>query len=108
VTPRRASLRVAHQAACPNANATSVESLKGCKCQPSYYTFHRDSSGKPVKGPRVRDRQAGDRSLRKLQVQIDEGHLGHQRAEDRTFSEWAAEYLEVLAAHGRRDSNVRA
>ena len=39
MTPRKASLRVAHQGSCPNANATALDSLTGCKCKPSYYVL---------------------------------------------------------------------
>jgi integrase len=111
MTPRRASLRVAHQAACPNATKTALESAgrgSGCRCQPSYYTFHRDRDGRPSKGPRVRDRQTAERDLRKLQVEIDEGRLGLRRVSEKTFAEWAAEYLEIIGSHGRKDSTVRA
>lgn len=110
MTPRRASLRVAHQASCPRAGKTTIESLKGCKCKPgpSYYTFHRGRDGRPVKGPRVRDRQIADRALRKLQVGIDDGRVGNVTAADRTFKEWADEYLGIIETQGRRDSTIRA
>lgn len=49
---RRGTVRVAHRRGCKNASQTSLESLEGCTCVPSYYFFHR-SSGRPVKGPRV-------------------------------------------------------
>jgi integrase len=108
MSPRKASLRVAHQATCPHANQTSIDSLRGCKCKPAYYTFHRDRSGRPVKGPRVRDRQVAERSLRKVQVEIDEGRAGIERPDERPFSEWAAEFLEIIAKNGRKASTVAA
>jgi hypothetical protein len=37
MTPRKASLRVAHSSKCANRNATALKSLKGCTCKPSYY-----------------------------------------------------------------------
>jgi len=46
MTPRKASLRVAHQRTCPLAMATTLESAakgSGCKCQPSYYVITPDS-----------------------------------------------------------------
>lgn len=110
MTPRKASLRVAHQASCPNATKTSLDSLKGCKCKPgpSYYTFQRRPDGTVEKGKRVRDRQVADRALRKVQVEIDEGRVGQSRPKDKTFSEWAAEYLSIIEAHGRKAATVRA
>ncbi len=108
MTPRRANLRVAHQSACPNANQTSLDSVKGCKCKPgpSYYTFHRGRDGKPVKGPRVRDRQVAERALRKLQVEIDEGRVGQERPKTKTFTEWADEYLGILAKRSKNSTVV--
>jgi integrase len=110
MTPRRASLRLAHSAACKNAGKTSLASLKGCTCPkgPSYYVFHRNSLGKAVKGERVRDRQVADRELRKVQVGIDEGKLGHAKPVDKTFRAWADEYLGIIEAHGRKAATVRA
>lgn len=107
MTPRRASLRVAHQAACPNATKTSLDSLRGCKCKPSYYTFHRDRDGRAVKGERVRDRQAAERALRRKQVEIDEERLGIRRPSEKTFGEWADEYLAIVAKR-RKAATVRA
>ena len=110
MTPRSASLRVAHQATCPNANQTKLDSLRGCKCKPgpSYYTFHRGVDGKPVKGARVRDRQVAERALRKLQVEIDEGRAGIVKPRDVSFTDWADEYLKIIERHGRKQSTVRA
>lgn len=109
MSPRKASLRVAHQASCPNATKTSLDSVKGCKCKPgpSYYTFHRGRDGRPVKGARVRDRQVADRALRKVQVDIDEGRVGQSKPASKTFSEWADEYLEILGRR-RKGSTVGA
>lgn len=108
MTPRRASLRVAHQASCPNATKTSLDSLAGCKCQPSYYVFNRRPDGTAEKTRRVKDRQVAERVLRKVQVEIDEGRAGIAKPKDRTFAEWAAEYLRIIEAHGRKGSTVTA
>lgn len=110
--PRTATLRVAHQRGCPNATRTSLDSLDGCRCKPAYFSFHRDNTGRPVKGPRVRDRQVADRALRKLLVSLDEGRVDlapRRRRTVRTFDTWADEYLEILARDkGNRGSTIRA
>jgi integrase len=95
MTPRTASLRVAHQAKCSNATQTTLTSVgrgSGCNCSPSYYTFHRNRNGDPVKGSRVKSRQVADRALRKLQVEIDERRVGQSRPKELTFGEWADEF----------------
>jgi integrase len=95
MTPRTASLRVAHQGTCPNATKTALTSVgrgRGCKCQPSFYTFHRNRNGDSVKGSRVKSRQVADRALRKLQVEIDERRVGQSRPKELTFGEWADEF----------------
>ena len=95
MTPRTASLRVAHQAKCPNAaqsTLTSVGRGSGCTCSPSYYTFHRNRDGKPEKGKRVKSRQVADRALNKLQVEIDERRVGQTRPKEITFGQWADEF----------------
>jgi integrase len=110
-TTRSATLRVAHTRSCPNANKTALDSAgvrSGCTCTPSYYTSHRDGTGKAIKGPRVRDRRTADRALRKLLVQIDEGRTDLSRPKSATFAEWADKYLEILEENGRRNSTVRA
>jgi integrase len=96
MTPRKASLRVAHQQACKNATATALESLKGCTCTPSYYVFQRDRDGRPVKGARVKDRRTADQALRAVQREIDEGRAGIVRERNITFSAWADKYLEIV------------
>jgi integrase len=108
MTPRKASLRVAHQAHCPHASKTSLDSLKGCKCSPSYYVLNRRPDGTIEKGPRVKDRQVAERALRKVQVSIDEGRVGQSKPKDKTFSVWAAEYLDIIEANGRKQATVRA
>ena len=108
---RSASLRVAHARACVNATKTTIESLRACTCTPSYYTVHRDVSGRPVKGARVKDRRVAERSLRKLLVAIDEGRVGvGRKARDTwTFRAWADAYLEILARdRGVKGSTIRA
>jgi integrase len=95
MTPRTASLRVAHQGVCPNATKTALTSVgraSGCKCEPSFYTFHRNRDGKPEKGSRIKSRQVADRALRKLQVEIDERRVGQTRRKELTFGEWADEF----------------
>jgi integrase len=95
MTPRTASLRVAHQTSCPNATQTTLTSVgrgSGCTCSPSYYTLHRKRDGKPEKGSRIKSRQVADRALRKLQVEIDERRVGQSRPKDLTFGEWADQF----------------
>jgi integrase len=96
MTPRKASLRVAHQAQCPHANKTALDSLRGCKCSPSYYVTHRDASGATVKSARVKDRRVADKLLRAKQVEIDEGRVGVVPERNVTFPEWVDEYLDDL------------
>ena len=111
-TTRSASLRVAHARSCPNASRSALDSAgdgSGCTCQPSYYTHHRDVSGHPLKGPRVRDRQTAERALRKLAVAIDEGRVGVGRPDTTTtFRQWADGYEAILEGNGRRASTIRA
>src|SRR3954447_23849137 len=95
MTPRKASLRVGHQTKCPNANATTLASLKGCKCSPSYYTFQRGADGKIIKGERVKDRKVAERALNKLQVEIDENRVGLRRPSRLTFGEWADQFERI-------------
>jgi integrase len=99
MTPRTASLRVAHQGNCPNATKTALTSVgrgSGCKCEPSFYTFQRNRDGKPEKGSRIKSRQVADRALRKLQVEIDEGRVGQSRPKELTFNEWADKYEAII------------
>jgi integrase len=95
MSPRTASLRVAHQASCPNATKTALTSVgrgSGCKCEPSFYTFHRGRDGKPKKGERIKTRSVADKAVRKLQVEIDERRVGQTRPKDLTFGEWADQF----------------
>jgi integrase len=109
--PRSASLRVAHLRGCQNQTRTSLDSLDGCTCKPTYYTLHRVGST-TVKSERVRNRQVADRALRKLLVELDEDRadVGPRRRRDRrTFGEWADEYLENLERDKRdKGSTIRA
>src|SRR5947207_3290035 len=100
MTPRKASLRVAHQGSCANATKNALSSVgrgSGCTCDPSYYTFYRGRDGRAVKGPRVKDRRVGDRLLNKVQVAIDEGHAGIAVPKRLTFREWADEFEEQVS-----------
>ena len=101
MSPRKASLRVAHQRSCPNATKTALSSVgrgSGCACSPSYYVFSRDRDGRPVKGARVRDRQTAERALSVAQREIDEGRVGITKPKNITFSDWADEF--GLPGHG--------
>jgi integrase len=100
MTPRKASLRVAHASACPNASKTALDSIgrgSGCTCEPSFYTFHRDREGRPVKGPRVKDRRVAERALTKEQFAIDEGRAGIAQPKRVTFGEWADRFEEQVS-----------
>ena len=105
---RSASLRVAHQRDCPMKQRTALSSMRGCTCTPSYYTSFRAADGRTVKGTRMKDRRTADRSLRKLQVAIDEGRAGLTRTEKISFREWAERFETILEQSGRRGSTIRA
>lgn len=96
MTPRKASLRVAHQRTCRNANATALDSLEGCSCSPSYYVFQRDRDGRPAKGERVKDRQVANRALAIAQREIDEGRVGIKREQNIGFNDWADRYEKII------------
>lgn len=105
MTPRKASLRVAHQRGCANASKTALDSVgrgSGCSCSPSYYVFHRDREGKPVKGERVKDRRVAGRALTAKQFEIDERRLGLARPKNPAFTEWADEFERIT--EGRVDA----
>jgi integrase len=106
VSPRKASLRVAHAKACRNATKTTLDSLKGCNCQPSYYVFHRDRDGAVVKSQRVKDRAVADKLLRDAQRDLDEGRVGLKREQNITFDEWADMYEEILKAKNLKARTV--
>lgn len=96
MSPRKASLRVAHQRTCANATKTSIDSLKSCTCSPSLYIFSRDRDGKPKKSARVKDRQTANRALAAAQREIDEGRVGIAREKNISFDDWATEYEKIL------------
>src|SRR5437660_528233 len=77
MTPRKASLRVAHARSCPNAGKTALDSLKGCKCQPSYYTFQRGTDEEP----RLVDRNPVPSFRKRLELDIPEGSELYENAE---------------------------
>jgi integrase len=113
--PRSATLRVAHQRGCPNEKRTALDSIgrgSGCTCKkPRYYTLHRGSDGKPVKGARVRDRQVADRALTALQFAIDEERVDllPRRRNRLTFNAWADAHLNNLEQdEHRKGSTIRA
>jgi integrase len=89
----KVSLRVAHAKGCANESKTALDSLQGCTCKPSYYTFHRDRNGKVKKGPRVRDRRAADRAVTALQADLDAGRVGVREERNITFDRWADTWL---------------
>jgi integrase len=92
----KVSVRVRHQRRCPNVTRTSLDSTgrgSGCTCKPSYHTFHRDASGRPVKGKPVRDKRAAEQAATALQASIDARRVGLQRLEDVTFAEWADRWV---------------
>ena len=99
MSPRKASLRVAHARSCPNATKTALSSVgkaSGCTCTPSYYVFSRDRDGRSVKGARVKDRKTAERALVAAQREIDEGRVGIAKPKNITFSEWADVFEEIL------------
>ena len=108
MTPRKASLRVAHSAGCANANKTALESLKGCSCQPSYYVSYQTSDGKTRKTSRVKDRRVADKMLREKQVEIDKGAAGYKEQEDLSFPDWADKFEnEILPLRDVKGSTRR-
>jgi integrase len=92
------SLRVAHRKDCANATRTALDSLDGCTCKPSYYTFHRDRTGRPVKGARLRDRRVADRARTALQADLDAGRVGIRQERNIDFNSWADTWLEQHTA----------
>jgi integrase len=102
VSPRKATLRVAHRRICRNANKTALTSLKGCNCGPSYYVFQRDRDGKPEKSARVKDKRTAYRMLEIAQRELDEGRAGVKRKPKIDFNQWAEEYEEILETRVKR------
>jgi integrase len=99
LSPRKASLRVAHQRSCANVSRSALDSTgrgSGCTCEPSYYVFYRDREGRPVKESRVKDRRTAERALRSRQVDLDENRAGIRRERNISFDEWADTYEEIL------------
>jgi integrase len=92
------TLRVAHRKDCANATKTAFDSLHGCTCKPSYYTFHRDRTGRPIKGTRLRDRRVAERARTALQADLDAGRVGIRQERNITFDEWADTWLEQHTA----------
>lgn len=104
MTPRTASLRVAHQGSCPNATKTALSSVgrgSGCKCDPSYYTSRRLSNGRVEKGPRLKSREVAEQNLNQLRVKIDQGRADLARPELCTFDQWADRYEKILGGRIR-------
>jgi integrase len=92
------SLRVAHRKNCAKATKTALDSLDGCSCKPSYYTFHRDRTGRPVKGARLRDRRVAERVRTALQADLDAGRVGLRQERNIDFATWADTWLEQHTA----------
>ena len=111
MTPRKASLRVAHQARCANASKSALESTgkgSGCTCSPSFYVMHRDRSEAVRKSPRVRNRAEAEKLLRQTQVEIDQGRIGTAPRKEVTLPQWIdGGYAEVLNARGVRGETRR-
>lgn len=107
MTPRKASLRVAHEKGCPAGQATSLDSLERCKCKPSYYVLWRDRTGATRKSPRVRDRRTADMALRAQQVEIDQGNIGYQERREMDFPAWVDEYTVILGLRKVKGSTRR-
>ena len=108
MTARKASLRVAHARHCANANKSSLDSLTGCTCKPSYFTFYRGRDGRPIKGLRIKDRRVARQALTALQAEIDAGRAGFAKRKTATFDEWATTWKATLELANRRASTVRA
>jgi integrase len=101
MTPRRASLRVAHQRDCPNASKTSLESVArggGCTCKPAYYAFRRLRDGRVEKSRRVSTRTEAQKKVNEWQVEIDQGRLGLGQPKNPPFDEWADEFERITQA----------
>jgi integrase len=92
------TLRVAHRKDCAHATKTALDSLEGCTCKPSYYTLHRDRTGRPVKGTRLRDRRVAERASTALQADLDAGRVGIRQERNITFDEWADTWLDQHTA----------
>src|ERR1043165_8628525 len=84
----RASLRTAHRKNCPSGQATSLDSLTGCTCTPSYYVLWRTPSGEPRKSRRFDDRGDGERELTAVQAQLDQGGRVFEQRKSISFREW--------------------
>jgi integrase len=101
MTPRTASVRVAHQGSCPNATKTALSSAgrgSGCKCEPSFYTFQRNREGKVEKGPRVKSLKDARAAMTAKQHEMNQGRLGIARPKEITFNEWADNYEAIIEA----------
>jgi len=102
-----ASIQARHTRACATGKPwTPFERSKmpGCTCLggPSYYIVVRD--GKKLHRERIgKDRQAAERSLRKIGTAVDEGAYTPQKSI--RFSVWAEQWLQSLE---RESSTVRS
>ena len=109
MSPRKASLRVAHARSCPNVTKTALTSVgtgsgSGCTCEPSYYVFYRDREGRPVKESTGKGSYAPP-SARSAPAQgeIDEGRAGVAKPKNISFAEWPDAFEGILdgASSGR-------
>ena len=110
---RSASLQVAHQGAsksperkaCPMFGKSGLDSLEGCTCKPSYFTFYRDNAGRIIRGDdgtgqivgRTRKRRDAERWLDRLQARIDDGIANPERRKSISFPAWVDEYNAIVA-----------
>lgn len=111
MTARTASLRVGHARGCPNAGKTALGSAgkgSGCTCQPSYFTAYRGRDGRPIYGPRVKDKRTAERALRAIQVEIEQGRAEGKRAKTISFDAWADQWKTNLELANPKASTVRA
>ena len=111
MTPRKVSVRVAHQRGCANASKTALSSVgrkSGCTCSPSFYTFHRDRNEKVVKGKRYPDREFVEKLAVQIQHELNQGRAGYEQVAEIDFPEWANKFEnEVLPIRGVKASTRR-
>jgi integrase len=82
-----------------------VVALEGCTCPkgPLYHVVSRDDGGKLKREPLGHNRQVAERTLRKVQVQIDEG--AYEPLKNIRFGAWADRWLAALQ---RKETTVNS